>query len=68
MTTALRPLWSIVFAALLALSLVVSTLDALAYTTSDQSGDGILMDKGYGDRGKGFYQPQGWGRFGVTWE
>ncbi len=66
-TATLRPLSGIVFAALLALSLIVTTLDALAYTTTDPAGDGILIDR-RGNSGKVILRPKPWGHFGVTWE
>ncbi len=66
-TAALRPLFGIVFAALLALSLVVTTVDALASTT-EQSAGTALFDQGFVERGGGFFKPRPIGRFGVTWE
>ncbi|MEK7862851.1 MAG: hypothetical protein AAB295_06250 [Chloroflexota bacterium] len=68
MTTGLRSLQGIVFAALLALSLIATAADALASTSAALGGDGILMERGSSGRGPVFPQPRGWGRFGVTWE
>lgn len=67
-TAALRPLTGIVFAALLALSLIVTTMDAVARTT-DVAGGPATFDRGLVDRsGSGFLKPQPIGRLGVTWE
>ena len=62
----LRPLFGIVFAALIALSLVATTADAL--TTPDVKGGRILFDQGFVDRGGGLVKPGPFGRLGVTWE
>lgn len=63
----LRPLFGIVFAALLALSLVATTADALTSTT-DVKGGRVLFDQGFVDRGGGLVKPGPFGRLGVTWE
>lgn len=68
MTTSLRSLQGLVFAALLALSLVATAADALARTSAALGGDGILVERGTSNRGPLFPEPRGWGRFGVTWE
>ncbi len=67
MTAILRPLFGIVFAALLALSLVATTVDALASTT-DQLGGPATFDRGYVDHASGILKPRPIGRLGVTWE
>ncbi len=67
MTAALRPLFGIVFAALLALSLIVTTTDALA-ATAQHNGGSALFDQGFVDRSGGLIRPRPIGRLGVTWE
>lgn len=62
-----RPLFGIVFAALLALSLVATTADALASTT-DLKGGRVLFDQGLVESGGGLVKPGPFGRLGVTWE
>ena len=69
MTTTLRSLTGIVFAALLAMSLVATTVDALAYS-GERSGLPALFDEGFVDRPStiGILRPRPIGRLGVTWE
>lgn len=66
-STALRPLTGIVFAALLALSLVATTMDALASTTERSDGP-ARFDQGLVDKSGGLFKPRPIGRFGITWE
>ena len=67
-TATLRPVLHIVFAALVALSLVATTIDALA-STADLANGTALFDQGFVDRGGGFFfRPRPIGRLGVTWE
>lgn len=66
MTTALRPLFGIVFAAFIALSLVATTLDAVASTPTPNGGP-TLFDQGF-TNGPQFLRPRPIGRFGITWE
>ena len=66
-TAAFRPLTGIVFAALLALSLVATTTDALA-ASSTHHGGSALFDQVFVDRGGGLIKPGPIGRLGVTWE
>ena len=67
-TATLRPLWGIAFAALLALSLIATTSDALARTTNRPGGLPALFDEGYDDSAPFFFQPRPVGRLGITWE
>jgi hypothetical protein len=67
MTATLRPLFGVVFAALLALSLVATTMDAVASTT-EHSGGPALFDQGLVDKSGGLFKPRPIGRFGITWE
>lgn len=64
MTTNLRSLRGIAFAALLALTLWLSAAQAIADTR--QSGDLNLFDPGFVDRSP--FLPRPLGRLGVTWE
>jgi len=65
-TTSLRSIYGIVFAALLALSLVASTSQALADTRGN-NGRPNLFDPGFVDKvTKDLQRPIG--RLGVTWE
>lgn len=66
MTFTIRPLTGIVFAALLALSLIATTVDALA-DTAVHNGGPAFFDQG-GDGSNSFFKPRPVGRFGVTWE
>lgn len=66
MTATFRSLSGIVFAALLALALIVMTTDALAASRSLGGGSSIL-DPGLGGSHI-YYHPKPIGRFGVTWE
>ncbi|HEY6958983.1 MAG TPA: hypothetical protein VI814_09180 [Candidatus Limnocylindria bacterium] len=66
MTTSFRSLTGIVFAALLALALIVMTTDAVAASRSLGGGTNIL-DPGFGGS-QIYYHPKPIGRFGVTWE
>jgi len=66
MTCTIRPLTGIVFAALLALSLIATTVDALADTGAHNGGP-ALFDQG-NDGSNSFFRPRPVGRFGVTWE
>jgi hypothetical protein len=65
-TTTFRSLTGIVLAALLALSLIVTTTDAMAASRSLGGGTSIL-DPGLGGSGI-YYRPKPIGRFGITWE
>ena len=67
MTTTLRPLFSIVVAAFIALSLITTTMDAVA-GTGTHNGGAALFDQGFVDRSQGFFHPRPVGRFGVTWD
>ena len=67
MTTSLRSLYGIVFAALLALSLIATTIDAVASTPAIGGGP-MLFDQGFVDRATGLFSPERLGRFGVSWE
>jgi hypothetical protein len=62
----LRPLTGIVFAALLALSLIATTVDALA-DSGVHNGGPALFDQG-NSGGNNFLRPRPVGRLGVTWE
>ena len=68
MTTQLRSLHAIVFAALLALSLIATTSEALADTGGSKDGNGpSLFDPGFVDQvTKNLPRPLG--RLGVSWE
>lgn len=66
MTTALRPLFGVVVAAFIALSLVATALDAVA-STSTPNGGPALFDQGFAN-GSQLLRPRPIGRFGVTWE
>lgn len=66
MTTSLRSLGGIVFAALLALSLIVTTTDAVAATRSLPGGSSFL-DAG-NVNSNNYFKPKPIGRFGITWE
>jgi hypothetical protein len=66
MTTTFRSLFGIAFAALLALSLIVSTTDAMAATRT-LSGGQNLLDPG-NVNSNSYFKPKPIGRFGVTWE
>ena len=65
MTTTSRSLFGIVFAALLALSLVATTQDAIAKTIGTNALP-ALFDQGFNDQGRPHARP--WGRFGISWE
>lgn len=67
MTTSLRSLSGVIFAALLALSLVVTTVDAMASTVVHDGGL-VRFDQGFVDRSIGLFNPRPVGRFGVSWE
>jgi hypothetical protein len=64
-TFTIRPLTGIVFAAILALSLIATTVDALA-DTSPHNGGPAFFDQGNGSNS--FFRPRPVGRLGVTWE
>ena len=64
MTTNLRSLRGIAFAALLALSLWLTAVQAAADTRP--FGAPNLLDPGFVDGGQ--FEPQPLGQFGVTWE
>ncbi|MDQ2952226.1 MAG: hypothetical protein M3R54_08175 [Chloroflexota bacterium] len=64
MTTNLRSLQGIVFAALLALTLWLSAIQAVADTRPFGLPD--MFDRGFVDGGR--YVPQQLGHLGVTWE
>jgi hypothetical protein len=67
LTTSLRPLYGIVFAALLALSLIASTSQALADTRGSNNVPSFFFDPGFVDQvTKNLPRPLG--RFGVSWE
>jgi len=66
LTFTIRPLTGIVFAALLALSLIATTVDALADTGAHNGGP-AFFDQG-NDGSNSFFRPRPAGRFGVTWE
>ena len=67
MTTQLRSLHGIVFAALLALSLIATTSQALADTRGPNSNIPNLFDQGFVDQvTKNLPRPLG--RLGVSWE
>jgi hypothetical protein len=67
-TTSLRSLYGIVFAALLALSLIATTSQALADTRGSNGTPNLnLFDPGFVDKlTKDLHRPMG--RLGVTWE
>ena len=67
MTTQLRSLHGIVFAALLALSLIATTSQALADTRRGPSGGPDLFDPGFVDNVTRNL-PRPFGHFGITWE
>ncbi len=67
MTTTFRSLFGIVFAALLALSLIVTTTDAIGATRSAGAGGQNFLDPG-NVTSNGYFHPKPIGRFGVTWE
>lgn len=67
MTSAFRSLSGIVFAALLALALIVMTTDAMAASRSLAGGGSNILDPGLGSSHI-YYHPKPVGRFGVTWE
>ncbi len=66
-TSAFRPLTGFLFAALLALSLIATTTDALAGTSTHRGGS-ALFDRVFVDRGGALVKPGPIGRLGVTWE
>ena len=66
MTGTLRSLSGIVFAALLALSLVATTTDAMGATRSVPGGPNFF-DPG-NVNSNNYFKPKPIGRFGVTWE
>ena len=67
MTLALRPLYGIVFAALLALSLIATTSQALADTRGSNPRLPNIFDAGTVEKvAKDLQRPIG--RFGVSWE
>lgn len=66
MTSSFRSLTGIVFAALLAFTLIVTTTDALAASRGLGGGSNVL-DPGLGGSHI-YYHPKPVGRFGVTWE
>jgi hypothetical protein len=68
LTTQLRSLHGIVFAALLALSLIATTSQALADTRGGNNGNGPnLFDQGFVDQvTKNLPRPLG--RLGISWE
>jgi hypothetical protein len=63
--TTSRSLFGIVFAALLALSLVATTQDAIAKTTGTNPLP-ALFDEGFDDQGTHHGRPIG--RLGISWE
>lgn len=65
MTTALRPLFGVILAAFIALSLITTTVDALA-STPTQNGGPALLDPGFFNSSHN--RPRPIGRLGVTWE
>lgn len=65
MTTTLRPLYGIVLAALIALTLVSTTVDAIAASPVHGGGD-VLFDRGHENRG--LILPRPVGRLGISWE
>ena len=67
MTVAVRPLYGIVFAALLALSLIATASQALADTRGSNGSLPNIFDPGTVEKvTKDLQRPIG--RFGVTWE
>ena len=66
MTTTLRPLFGIVLAAFVALSLITTTIDAVASTPA-LTGGSAQFDKGFVN-GTTLLKPRPIGRLGVTWE
>ena len=66
MTTSFRSLFGIVFAALLALSLIATTQDAIAKTTGTTALP-ALFDQGFVDQATK-HLPRPVGRLGVSWE
>ena len=57
----------LLFIAILALSLVLSTADALASTPATNGGT-MLFDQGFVDFHPSFFRPRPLGRLGITWE
>ena len=66
MTTSFRSLFGIVFAALLAPSLIVTTQDAIAKTTGTNPLP-ALFDQGFVEHNKN-WPAKPVGRLGVSWE
>ena len=66
MTTTPRSLYGIVFAALLALSLIATTQDAIAKTTGTNALP-ALFDQGFIDN-VAKHMPRPLGRLGISWE
>jgi hypothetical protein len=65
-TFTIRPIAGAVFAAFLALSLIATTVDALA-DTGVHNGGSAFFDQGNGGSNS-FLRPRPIGRLGVTWE
>ena len=63
--TTLRPLFGIVFAAFIALSLITTAIEAVASTPALNGGQAQL-DRGFVN--PNLLKPQPIGRLGVTWE
>ena len=66
MTTSFRSLTGILFAALLALSLIATTQDAIAKTTGTTALP-ALFDQGFVDHATK-HLPRPVGRLGISWE
>jgi hypothetical protein len=66
MAFTIRSVTGIVFAAMLALSLIATTVDALADTGAHNGGP-AFFDQG-SDGNNSFLRPRPLGRLGVTWE
>jgi len=71
MTATPRSLYGIVFAALLALSLIATTQNAIAKTTGTNALP-ALFDQGFNDQGlndnAAKHMPRPLGRLGISWE
>lgn len=67
MTTTLRPLWGIAFAAVLAISLITTTIDAVASTPQTNSGPAVF-DQGFFEFAPGLFHARPLGRRGISWE
>ena len=61
----IRPLFGVVFSALIALSLITTTIDAFA-STPTQLGGTSFLDQGFTNAAP--HRPRPIGRLGVTWE